>query len=258
MGLIVTAAPTNVRRSEADWTWWVSLFVLCALLGALMGISFKAQKQIKQLYLPSPNYEGLAQAYSITRKDDEDGKRTIKQLRQQIDQVEQPLSSANVRLTLISQDLQQAKFLAGLTAVTGPGVVVTLNDSKKRFPDAPDVQMNFMIHDTDINTVVNELKAGGAEAVSVNDERVVATTPIRCAGPTVFVNNTPQAPPYLIQAIGPPSTLETALKTPGGVYDQISNLDPAMIAVRTADKLMLPAYTGPTQPLYAKAVEDSK
>jgi uncharacterized protein YlxW (UPF0749 family) len=92
----------------------------------------------------------------------------------------------------------------------------------------------------------------------VNQERVVATTAIRCAGPTVFVNNTEQTPPYTVQAIGVPATLATALKTPGGVYDQISNLDPAMIGVKTADKLILPAFTGPTQPQYAKEIVNSR
>ena len=65
--------------------------------------------------------------------------------------------------------------------------------------------------------MVNELKAAGAEAVSVNDQRLVAVSPVRCAGPTIFVNNTPQTPPYVIRAIGEPNTLETALNISGGI-----------------------------------------
>jgi uncharacterized protein YlxW (UPF0749 family) len=139
--------------------------------------------------------------------------------------------------------------------VSGPGIIVTLNDSKKRFLDAPvAVQNAGIIHDLDINSVINELKAAGAEAISINHERVVALTAARCAGPTVFVNNIPQTPPYVIRAVGDGPTLDTALKLPGGVFDQLSQMDPAMIKIQTSDKMLVPAYTGPTQPRFAKPV----
>ena len=67
--------------------------------------------------------------------------------------------------------------------------------------------------------VINELRAAGAEAISINGERLVSTSEIRCAGPTLSVNNNRSAPPYVILAIGNPSNLASALKLRGGVLD---------------------------------------
>jgi len=255
MGLFVTSASASGQRSEVNRSWWVSLFVLCAILGALLGISFKAQNQIRQKQLPSANYEGLADRYTILKQHSDDSDRTIAALQQQVSRLERAVPNNNGRMAVISQDLQHANFLAGMTEVTGPGIIVTLNDSKKRFPNAPlGVQDAGIIHDSDINGVINELKAAGAEALSINKQRVVGLTAARCAGPTVYVNNIPQTPPYVIQAIGDADTLSTALKLPEGVYDTISQMDPSMIKIDTSPKLLIPTYAGPTQPRFAKPV----
>ena len=149
--------------------------------------------------------------------------------------------------------LGQAKLLAGLTPVQGPGVIVTLNDSKKPLPRLPAGITPNIIHDTDINQVVNELKAAGAEAISVNDQRLVATSAIRNAGPTIFVNNTPQTPPYVIKAIGNPKSITAALNLKGGIAAAFRSFDPAMFSVQEARALRLPAYDGGgTEPRYAR------
>ena len=150
--------------------------------------------------------------------------------------------------------LDQARLLAGLTPVQGPGVVVTLNDSKQRLPKNMPSGMTppNLIHDSDINAVVNELKAAGAEAIAVNGQRLVAISPVRCAGSTIFVNNTPMAPPFIIKAIGDSKTLASAMNLPGGISTQIKAFDPAMFSVEESDTLTLPAYSGGSQPRYAR------
>ena len=98
-----------------------------------------------------------------------------------------------------SDALSQARLLAGLTPVQGPGVVVTLNDSKKKMPAQlpPGMAPPNLIYNSDINQVVNELKAAGAEAIAINGQRLVATSYIRPAGPTILINSTPTVPPYV-------------------------------------------------------------
>ena len=154
-----------------------------------------------------------------------------------------------------NDSLSQARFLAGLTPVQGPGVLVTLNDSKKRLPTMPaGVAPPNIIHDSDINQVVNELKAAGAEAIAVNDQRLVATSSVRDAGPSIFINNTPTVLPFIIKAIGNPKTLATAINLPGGVAEQIRHFDAAMFSIREAGALRLPAYSGGSEPRYAKPI----
>lgn len=90
---------------------------------------------------------------------------------------------------------------AGTTALKGKAVVVRLADSDKK-PTDPDQADAYRIHDADLQLVVNALFAAGAEAVAVNDSRLVATTPIRAAGDTIVVNFRPLSPPYTVSAIG--------------------------------------------------------
>ena len=90
---------------------------------------------------------------------------------------------------------------AGTVPLRGPGLVVSLSPSDRE-PPSPEEAGAYEIHDSDLQLVVNELWAAGAEAVAVNDSRLVATTPIRAAGGTIVVNFRPLSPPYRVTAIG--------------------------------------------------------
>ena len=80
---------------------------------------------------------------------------------------------------------------------------------------------SYLIHDRDIRDVVNELRAAGAEAVTVNGQRITVSSSIRCAGPIVLINQDEMATPFIIQAIGDPDKLLSALNIRNGVLDQI-------------------------------------
>ena len=90
---------------------------------------------------------------------------------------------------------------AGTVPLRGPGLIVSLAPSDRE-PPSPQEAGAYEIHDSDLQLVVNELWAAGAEAVAVNDSRLVATTPIRAAGGTIVVNFRPLSPPYRVAAIG--------------------------------------------------------
>jgi len=233
-------------------TWWLTMFALCGLLGAMLGLSVKTQtaKQQQENLAKQQGGEVLVKANAGLQS-------RIAQLQKDNAQLAKSAPSDTERLRLLSKELAKAQFLAGLTDVKGPGIVVTLNDSKIPLPAGMPAGVlgaapPNIIHDTDINQVVNELKATGAEAVSVNDQRLVAVSPVRCAGPTVFVNNTPQTPPYIIKAIGSPKNLATALNMSGGIMQQIRNYDPSMFKVEKPTKpIVIPAYSGGIEPKYA-------
>lgn len=134
--------------------------------------------------------------------------------------VEEYKSSASSNDALIASmktSLEHSKLLAGLTKVKGQGVVVIMQDST-------DINMSIeagLVHDTDIMSIVNELRAAGAEAISVNGERILSTTAIRCVGPTIQINGTKVASPFHIKAIGNAKYLESALNIKGGVVDSL-------------------------------------
>lgn len=132
--------------------------------------------------------------------------------------------------------------LAGTVAMTGPGVVVTLNDSSRQ-PESPADAGAYRIHDSDIQLVVNALLAAGAEALAINDNRVVSTTAVRSAGDTIVVNFRPLAPPYRIAAIGVDATqfLQSQIAQR---FDRWSDLFGLGFEVRARADVEVPAYTG--------------
>lgn len=149
--------------------------------------------------------------------------------------------------------IEDLRVKAGLTPLEGSGVIVRMDDSKmdERLGENPNL---YVIHDEDILRIVNELRAAGAEAISINGQRLIATSEIRCAGPTLSVNNVRSAPPYEIIAIGDKNSLENSIKMRGGVEDALKVWG-IQIDVQTLEKVYIPPYSGEFRHVFAKVVE---
>jgi uncharacterized protein YlxW (UPF0749 family) len=254
---------TNWRTAYGSWLGPIT--VMTFVLGALIGLALKTQDRNRADNLPSSTYAGLAEAYLNQRVAIAD-QTTISGLERQNEQLTNAIAQGSPRLQTLNQQLNDSKAIAGLTPVYGPGIIVTLQDSPhyKNLEANPttlapqqatsQMLLNFIIHDVDIQRVLNELKAGGAEAFAVNSQRVIATTAVRCVGPAIQVNGVPITPPYKITVVGDPGTLAGALELPGGIADQLRSADPAMIAVAKSNKVTLPAYRGATDFRYAHPI----
>ena len=147
---------------------------------------------------------------------------------------------------------ERLQLLAGTTDVEGAGIEIVLDDSNipKKANENPNL---YIIHDEDLLRVLNELRAAGAEAISINDQRIVAMSEVRCAGPTVSVNNVRSAPPYVIKAIGAPKTLTSALRLRGGVVETFEFWG-IQVKIKSEDKVHIPALKAPRNFEYATSV----
>ena len=143
---------------------------------------------------------------------------------------------------------------AGLTAVHGPGVTVVLNDAPPGRRDAPPPAGipppsadDLVVHQQDVQGVVNALWSGGAEAMSVMGQRVTALSAVRCVGNTLLIGGRVYSPPFTIAAIGDPARLVAALTDDPQVtiYRQYVAAYGLGYAVSRRDDLRMPAYTGP-------------
>jgi len=148
---------------------------------------------------------------------------------------------------------------AGLEAVTGPGVTVTLDDAPR--PDegqplASDNPDDLVVHQQDVQSVVNALWAGGAEAMTLMGERLVSTSAVRCVGNTLLIQGRLVGPPFVIAAIGPPSGLRAALDVEPGValFQRYVEDYGLRYGVRSRTTLRLPAYDGPLDLRHAARV----
>jgi len=150
------------------------------------------------------------------------------------------------RLQRLNEELDAQRAAAGLTAVRGPGIAVTLDDgSVRNIPASSDPNV-YLVHEFDVRDVINVLWLAGAEAVAVNDERVVGNTSVYCVGSTVMVNATRLSPPYVIRAIGEPGVLMETLRNPSYLSSlrQKAERYGIKFQVTQVSKMTLPAYIG--------------
>lgn len=154
----------------------------------------------------------------------------------------------------LKKELDNALMLAGLTTVEGSGVTVTISDSKAKVAEGEDPS-SYIVHDTDLRTVANELFTAGAEAVSINDERLISTSSVRCVGNTILVNNKRCAPPFVIKAIGDPASLEAGLNIREGIID-ILKLYKIEVNVTKTSKVKIEKYSGAVNFKYAHNAEE--
>ncbi|MCD8198698.1 MAG: DUF881 domain-containing protein [Phascolarctobacterium sp.] len=150
-------------------------------------------------------------------------------------------------------EIDRLKMLAGLSDIVGKGVEIVLDDSKiqSKPGDSPNL---YIIHDEDLLRVLNELRAAGAEAISVNDQRILAMSEVRCAGPTVLINNVRSTPPYVIKAIGNPKNLTSALRLRGGVVETFEFWG-IHVKINDFDNILIPAFKGTQNYEFARPIE---
>lgn len=146
----------------------------------------------------------------------------------------------------LTEALRQAGIDASTVAVTGPGVRVTLNDAPLEVKPAGVDDDALIVHQQDIQAVVNALWSGGAEAMTIQGQRVVATTGIKCVGNSVVLHGVPYAPPYVIEAIGDTARMDGALQDSEAVqiYKQYVEAYGLGYAFERADELEAPAFSG--------------
>ena len=168
------------------------------------------------------------------------------------DEVESAAAAAAVADSRIDRARapRQLEIAAGLVAVSGPAVSVSLDDAPRRkgrpLTGDPD---DLVVHQQDLEAVVNALWAGGAEAMTLMGQRIVSTSAVRCVGNTVILHGRVYSPPFVVQAIGDPLALKWALAREPGVLvfqDYVERFG-LRYAVETDREAILPAYDGPLE-----------
>ncbi len=170
-------------------------------------------------------------------------KRRVSTLRRELDARQQRAVANTDSLEGVRSELVSQKARAGLVALHGQGIVVRLDDSPRMTSgNAADL----LVHDYDLRDVVTVLWLAGAEAISINDERIVYSTSIYCVGSTIMVNDTRLSPPYEIAAIGDAVALQDHIGNPGYLGDLRirSERHGVRLEVVRADSLTVPAYQG--------------
>lgn len=214
----------------------------------VLGVYLAAQWQSKPRRAAAPEYRREVATATIHRLEAEqaDLKRQIAELRAQIGERRQSAALVESTMADLTAGLEAEKLLAGTVPVRGAGLRVVLDDSSvKNIPPKDDPSM-YIIHEYQLRDVVNVLWASGAEAISVNGERIVGLTSIYCVGSTILVNDTRTSPPYEFLVVGDPGRLEAALGDAANLKALKSRIKiyGLQFTVQKPREVTLPAFTG--------------
>ena len=228
----------------------IALSVVLFLLGFVIVLQFKSVTKNKT----AGSYDGQRVETLQTQLNAEKQKneQLYVQLLEYMDELNGYREEADASKVL-SQQLSKAELLARQTDLEGPGVIVTLTENTNKNNNDPNIE-DFMIHDADLLRLINELFDADAEAISINNEGLIAISEIRCAGSTVSFNNRWCAAPFVIKAIGDPNNLESALKMPGGIVDLLSMFN-VNIDIKKQNKLTVERFSGTIEYKYAQPVQ---
>lgn len=186
----------------------------------------------------------------------------VESLRGDVDRLTRDAAPGSQQLRDLDQRSRERADDAGLTPVEGPAVTVTLDDahlSSDEIPEGFGVD-DVVVHQQDVQGVVNALWRGGAEAMQIMDQRVISTSAVRCVGNTLILQGRVYSPPFTITAIGDPDELQEALDEDPAVdiYRQYVDAVGLGYDVSTEEEQKLPAFAGRTRLEHARALDDGE
>lgn len=231
-----------VDNSSPAQNWQIPVALASVLMGILVSLQFRNQTTASKATNKQPELIAM-----IKNLEEERDKITqeLQATRARLSEIEVKLTQEGAGYGELAKQMAEARMQAGLLAMKGPGLTITLSDSKRR-PGPDEDAYFFIIHDADLQTLTNELFAAGAEAVSINNQRIITRSSIRCVGPSVLVNTVQLASPFVVKAIGPSKEIEGGLRMPNGFLDSMAMLirSGGEVKISASEEVITPAFTG--------------
>jgi uncharacterized protein YlxW (UPF0749 family) len=237
----------------SPWPWLVPVAALVA--GSLFASSVRAS-QGEDLRTDQAHLPDLIRSQN---RANEQRAGTLDDLQAQVDAQTAALAPGNLATQKLERQANELAAAAGRTPVKGTTVQVRLDDATladSEVPAGADPD-DYVIHQQDVQAVVNALWAGGAEAMMLQDQRVISTSAVRCVGNTLVLQGRVYSPPYVITAIGDPASLQSSLVTD----PDVDNLRQWSVAVglgydvSVPGEQTFPAYSGSIVPEHAAVPE---
>ncbi len=246
----MTAIAARLRSIPS---WQVTLGAALLVLGFLVAAQLASEGP--RIRYTTQERTPLVQTALDLQAQQESLKGQILQLRSDIGDIESAGEGGAVVTQELNRELEQARIAAGLAALSGPGLVIQLEDSLVPAPEDGN-ERDYLVSGDDVLAVVEELWLAGAEAVAVNGERIAATTAVVDIGGSVLVNGAYIVPPYQVAAIGPADMFDQLTASPGFVDFVRARAETFGIRVGYAvqDQVDLPAYAGLVSLRYGRVV----
>lgn len=228
--------------------------IILAIFSIIIGIFIATQIKMKlEIYAPVTlkSLQTTRNEINAINNEVTELNKMIKLKEEELEILEKIAMGDNNIIDFLLDELRYNKIHSGLTALEGPGVVITMYDNPEERTLGFDIN-DDVIHDTDILNIINDLRIAGAEAISINGERVLSTSEIQCRGPTIKINGRSYATPFVIRAIGDPKLLHASVIAPDTNGDILKNVYSIGFETTVEDKIFISPFRGVYNFRYAK------
>lgn len=221
---------------------------VCVILVGVMFAQFKTVEETDIIGIETAREAELQMMLSSWKTKYEEIEEKLQDTQIKIAEYEQKINSREETSELLDEELEQTNLLVGKTNVIGDGIVVTLQDNNEK-----------SIVASDLRTLVNELKLAGAEAISINNKRILNMTEIVDVNGRILINEEPTVSPFVVKVIGDQTYLSSALSLKNsGFVDSYTKLGKT-VEMREQKNISILAYSGSKNQMafrYAKEVEE--
>lgn len=233
---------SSVRRR----TWGSIIPVLTLIAGTLFAASASTARGTN---LRDGGRTRITELITAEQRQIKKDRAHYRRLDREIDRISRQAARHDTRVKEARAKADRLAGASGFTSLKGAGLRVTLNDAPQRDQEGYRRNANpddLVVHQSDVQAVVNALWAGGATGMQIMDQRVIATSAVRCVGNTLILQGVVYSPPFTIAAIGDPQRLRAALDASPEIanYKEYVREYGLEYTVKTLDRVMLPAYTG--------------
>lgn len=244
------SAPSKPRRRV---TWGVLVPVVMGAAGLMFAMSFQAaQGRDLRADRDLPQLIMAGDARVAERAG------TLDELQKEVESLSRTNAPADDHLSSLTRAADELAPTAATTKVRGAALEVTLDDAKRSADSLPDgfTADDIVVHQQDVQAVVNAMWASGAEAMMIQDQRVISTSAVRCVGNTLILQGRVYAPPYRITAIGDIDRMERGLDADPSVtiYKQYVDAVGLGYGLHTISSIDFPAYSGTVDFQYATPI----
>ena len=217
-------------------TMIITIAIACFALTLVMFMQFKIVNETDITSIETMREEELREELANWKQKYDETKKQYQEVEEKIEEYKEKKENNIETATLVKEELEQANILLGKTDLTGEGIEITIREMQG--------EEYTRIKYTDILTIVNALKYAGAEAISINEERIINMSDIVDIGSSfIKINGQRILAPYVIKAIGNKSYLESALVGNGGAAEQLKKMGHD-VQITQSDKVLVKKYSG--------------
>ncbi len=217
------------------------ILVVCIITGFIIGFSYNLSKDDRKTGSVSSIYVQQGEVYREELIEQQERNKELAEeldtLHETIRNYEKEFATTEEHYELLVEEAEQLRILLGELPAVGKGIAVTLRDNEYNGVGNPN---HYIVHESHIFTVINELKISGAEAIAINGQRLKTNSYISCNGPVITIDGNQYPAPFVIEAVGDQASLMAALEMAGGVVDQLLS-DNVVITLEKKEQILMPS-----------------